>query len=173
MNRYEFTFVVDHEFADEELDALVEAGCDDATPEVGLGRSLLHFHREAGSLPEALVSALHDVSRAVAGVVAVQSDDLVTVRDIAERAGRSYESVRLLAAGKRGPGGFPTPMSSSGWQFYSWAQVGAWLTRHYPDDVVNDLPTEYDRLIAAADHLVRARVIAGDAGLRALVPLVA
>ncbi len=89
------------------------------------------------------------------------SEDLVTLKEIAARTRRTYESVRLLAAGRRGPGGFPGPMSAQGWTLYSWTQVSQWLTRHYPSTVQDrDLLTlEHDRIIAAADHLVRARAL--------------
>jgi hypothetical protein len=115
-------------------------------------------------------------------VGSVRSEDLVTLREIAARTGRSYESVRLLAAGKRGPGGFPGPMSSAGWTLYSWAQVRPWFAHHIPAYPVDQelltaeqelLIAEHDRLIAAADHLVRARALMrGDRladGLAALI----
>jgi len=68
------------------------------------------------------------------------------------------ESVRLLATGGRGPGGFPPPMSASGWALYSWAQVSEWFTRHYGR---SDEVSGYDRVVADAEHLVRARAILG------------
>jgi hypothetical protein len=80
-----------------------------------------------------------------------------------------------LAAGKRGPGGFPGPMSSAGWTLYSWAQVRPWFAHHIPAYPVDQelLTAEHDRLIAAADHLVRARALMrGDRladGLAALI----
>jgi len=96
-------------------------------------------------------------------VGSVLSEDLVTLKEIAARTRRPYESVRLLAAGKRGPGGFPGPMSSHGWALYSWTQVSEWLTRHYPSTVQDrellTLSLEHDCIIAAADHLVRARAL--------------
>jgi len=104
----------------DEVDALVDRA-DDVTPEHEQGRTLLGFDREATSLTEALVSALRDVEAAGLVVGSVRSEDLVTLKEIASRTGRTYESVRLLAAGKRGPGGFPGPMSSAGWTLYSWA----------------------------------------------------
>ncbi|MGH3928940.1 MAG: hypothetical protein ACRDTF_03070 [Pseudonocardiaceae bacterium] len=71
------------------------------------GSGWLHFDRAAGSLLEALISAIYDVESTGLIVCAVASDDLVSLKDIAARAGRSYESAGLLASGKRGPGGFP------------------------------------------------------------------
>jgi hypothetical protein len=114
MSTYEFTFVVDHRLSEDEVDGLFD-GADDVTPEREQARTLLGFDREATSLAGALVSALRDVEAAGLTVGSVRSEDLVTLKEIAARTRRSYESVRLLAAGKRGPGGFPSPMSSAGW----------------------------------------------------------
>lgn len=174
MTTYEFTLVVDHRLRDEDIDALLDRA-DDVTPERERGRTLLGFDREAPSLAEALVSALRDAEAVGLSVASVRSEDLVTLKEIATRTGRSYESVRLLALGKRGPGGFPGPMSSDGWTLYSWAQVRPWFAGHFP---ATDLPDdhfvgEHDRLLAAADHLVRARALMhGDhqaEGLAALI----
>jgi hypothetical protein len=53
----------------------------------------------------------------------------VTMLDIACRARCTREAVRLWAAGKRGPGGFPAPSwtSPGGERFWSWPEVAAWL----------------------------------------------
>jgi hypothetical protein len=174
MNTYEFTFVVDHRVSEQEIEALFDRA-EDVTPEREQARTLLGFDREAPSLVHALVSALRDVEAAGLSVGSVCSEDLVTLTEIAARTGRTYESVRLLAAGKRGPGGFPGPMSAAGWTLYSWAQVRPWFAHHFPSSVADQEQgaVEYERLIAAADHLVRARVLMrGDHqadGLTALV----
>jgi len=174
MRTYEFTFVVDHPLTDEEIDALFERA-DDVTPEQEQHRMLLGFDRDAESLATALVSALGDVEAAGLTVGSVRSEDLVTLREIAARTGRSYEGVRMLAAGRRGPGGFPSPLESAAWTLYSWSQVRPWFARHYPASGLDQETEtfEHDRLIAAADHLVRARALMrGDdlaAGLAALI----
>lgn len=118
------------------------------------------FSIDAGSLAAAIVSCvrmLHGMGIAVTGV---ESTDLVSLKDIAARTGRTYESVRLLAAGQRGPGGFPAAQSTGQWALYSWALVSRWFAEHFGGAEVG----EYDREIAAADHLLRARhILAGDA----------
>jgi len=161
MSTHEFTLVVDHRLTDEEIDVLFDSGLDDVTPEREHDRTLLGFDRDGESLATALVSALRDVEAAGLLVGSVRSEDLVTLKEIAARTGRSYESVRLLASGRRGPGGFPAPMSADGWTLYSWSQVREWMARHYPSTVQDSemLTLEHDRLIAAADHLVRARAL--------------
>ncbi len=160
MSTYEFTFVVDHRLTEDEIEVLFDR-LDDVTPEREHARTLLGFDRAGESLAASLVSALRDVEAAGLVVGSVRSEDLVTLREIAARSGRTYESVRLLAGGKRGPGGFPGPMASNGWTLYSWTQVREWLARHYPSSVQDreQLALEHDRIIAAADHLVRARAL--------------
>jgi hypothetical protein len=176
MITFTFTLLVDHELGDDELESLFERA-DDVTPELGRGRTLLGFDRAAESLAAALVSALVDVEAVGLTARGLQSDDMVTLKEIAARTGRSYESARLLAAGRRGPGGFPAPLSADGWAIYSWSEVRSWFQQHLPSSLATgDSPVEleFDRLIAAADHLVRARALMrGDARAAGLAALVA
>jgi hypothetical protein len=112
------------------LDALFEAGCDDATFGEVDGVQHGDFSRDAASLEEAIAGAMAAVERAVPGavVIRVEPDDLVTASEIAERFGRSRESIRLLIAGRRGPGGFPAPVShlKARGRLWRWAEVAAW-----------------------------------------------
>jgi hypothetical protein len=90
----------------------------------------------------------------------IEEEDLVSLKTMAHRLGRSYESVRLLAAGKRGPGGFPAPLSGDGWALFSWSNVASWFESNYG---TGSSISDDDRLIAAADHLLRARtLVAGE-----------
>ncbi|MBA2322629.1 MAG: hypothetical protein H0V92_00930 [Pseudonocardiales bacterium] len=171
MDTHEFEFVLEHAPTDDEIDALFDAGGDDATVErndrANTGHA--HFDREAPSLVEALVSALGTLERAGLRAVAVQSEDLVTLKEIAVRTGRTYESVRLLALGARGAGGFPPALSAQGWSLYSWAQVAEWFANNGGPKLE---VSAYDRTIAAADHLVRARALVGAEESRRLAQLV-
>lgn len=163
MNPYEFTLVLDRVPSDDEIDALFESGCDDATPETEKGVSLLHFDREGESLAKAIVSAILDTEKTGLAVEGAQSHDLVSINDIATRINRSYESVRLMTTGQRGPGGFPAPLSTdSGWSLYSWVQVQDWYARNGFSGIGRDAKW-YDREIAAADHVLRARSMLADA----------
>lgn len=165
-----FDLAIARSITDDEVDALFAAGCDDCTPEVSASRTVLHFDRVAAALSDAIASAVVDVEAAGLVVDGVGAPDLVDVPEIAARVGRTRESVRLLAAGKRGPGGFPTAEGG----FYSWANVRAWFAAYDPDAVgapgAADL--EYDRVIAAAAHVVRARALMHRhaQGLSALLP---
>jgi hypothetical protein len=158
MSEDRFAFVVDHVLSEGEGNAL-RGGVDGVMVERERARTMLVFDREAASLAEALVCALRDVERAGLVVGSVRSHDLVTLREIAARTGRTYEGARLPACGARGRGGFPGPMSSNGWALYSWAQVRSWFASPVRDRTLDREPqaVERDRLIAAADHLVRAR----------------
>ena len=68
------------------IDALFEAGCDDATVGQVDGVQYVDFDREAESLGEAIISAVRDVER-VDGlqVVRVADAGLVSMTDIASR----------------------------------------------------------------------------------------
>src|SRR5690242_12410694 len=68
------------------LDALYEAGCDDATVGIGqFGMIGLDFTRDAATAEEALRSAIKNVQAAIPGANLVQvGPDLVGLTDIAE-----------------------------------------------------------------------------------------
>lgn len=169
MTTHQFDLVVAHALDDDEVDALVDAGLDDGSPEIDAGTTTVHVDRAAESLAAAIVSAVLDVESAGLTVAGVGAPDLVDLPEIAVRTGRTRESIRLLALGRRGPGGFP-PASHG---FYSWAEVRAWFAAYDPAAVgaPDAAALSYDRTIGAADHLVRARALLGGhgGGLAALV----
>lgn len=165
---YEFTLLLEREPTDEEAGRLAETspeliaieGPQPVTAEVAV---------DAETLADAISTALAAIESVGVAVTGVGSDDLVSLKDIATRTGRTYEAVRLLATGKRGPGGFPAPYSTGQWSLYSWALVSAWLEQHMHGESVG----VYDREIAAADHIVRARhILAGDEHRGAFAALV-
>jgi hypothetical protein len=95
------------------------------------GSFLLEFDRRAGALPSALVGALEELVKTVpdATVLRVEEDDLATMADIAKRSGRTPESVRLLVAGRRGPGGFPPAAGrvDARTRVWRWADAAQWF----------------------------------------------
>jgi hypothetical protein len=130
MPEYEFTLVIDGSLDDENtIDALFEAGCDDATfgsiSNTGFG----DFAREAATFALAVISAVSNVE-SVDGLTVrrVEPDDLVTIPEIAERLDRSAESIRLLANGERGGGTFPPPISHlrTRHRLWRWIDVATW-----------------------------------------------
>jgi hypothetical protein len=131
---YPFTLILSgvSELTDELQDALFESGCDDALLGTRDGVVYLDFDREASSFREAVLSAIADVERAGVGarVVRVEPDELVTMAEVARRTGRSRESIRQLATGMRGPGGFPPPVASltNNSPIWRWTDVVQWFT---------------------------------------------
>ena len=128
MSDYHFSLILSGEI-EGKLDGLFEVGCDDATFGSVDGTAYAEFDREGASLALAIGSAIHDVE-SVSGirVVRVEPDPLVTASDIAERLGRSRESVRLLISGERGAGNFPSPISHlrTRNRLWRWSDVAAW-----------------------------------------------
>lgn len=137
--------------SDQRLNALFEGGCDDALFGARDGAQYGAFDREAPSFSEALASAIRDVTAAVSGlhVVRIEPDELVTMAAIAERSGLSREYIRLLAANKRGPGGFPAPVTYADHKtrLWHWPDVAHWLTDHEKAKV--DVDAHAADLIAA------------------------
>lgn len=168
MTTYEFTVFLDRAPVESDYDKLFEAGLDDATPGTQDGRGYLDVAREAPSIAEAIVSVASDAEKAGFAVVGVEENDLVSLKTVANRIGRTYESVRLLALGRRGPGNFPAPLSGDGWALYSWANVAAWFTAAYGTPAA---ASENDRIISAAGHILRARALVSSEPLSALVTL--
>lgn len=95
------------------------------------GSFLLEFDKRASSLPRALTSGIKELLEVLpqAWVLRVEEDDLATMADIAKRAGRTPESVRLLVNGKRGPGGFPPAAGrlDARTKVWRWADVAEWF----------------------------------------------
>ncbi|MCL2464043.1 MAG: hypothetical protein FWF28_03085, partial [Micrococcales bacterium] len=96
--------------------------------------------------------------------------DLVSLRTVAARLGRSYESVRLYATGKRGDGSFPPVVSADGWSLVSWQAVAVWAREHLHLDTET---SEQERTLAAANHLLAARALTPAIERARLAPLVA
>ncbi len=128
MTDHSFTLIIKGD-VENQLDELFAAGLDDATFGAVGGVQYGDVDREAPTLADAIGSAIIDVE-SVPGlrVLRVEPDDLVTAAEIAQRLGRSRESVRLLIAGKRGRSQFPAPVSHlrSRNRLWRWADVAAW-----------------------------------------------
>jgi hypothetical protein len=82
--------------------------------------------------------------------------DLVGVSDIGHRIGISREGVRNWVEGRRGPGGFPDHVGTIGGgergaqRVWRWADVNAWLRKHY------ELGDEEEHLTAGQCAMVAA-----------------
>ena len=95
---HHFTLIVDSpDLQDDTLiDAVFEAGCDDAAISRTDGVQYVDFDREAASLDQAILSAVTDLKR-IDGVALVRIADagLVSMADVAGPIGRTREGVRL------------------------------------------------------------------------------
>ena len=122
------------ELTPEAEDALFEAGCDDATLSVRFGAVYMTFSRVAGSLKDAILSAIRDVRKANIGadVLRVDSCNLVTQAEIGRRMGRTRQLVHQYIAGTRGPGNFPPPCCyiAEGTPLWMWCAVAYWLRQN-------------------------------------------
>jgi len=74
MTTHDVTLVVNQRITDKDVDIIFEHA-DDATPERGNHRTLVHFAREAPSWPAAVVSALADLEAAGFQAASVRTDD--------------------------------------------------------------------------------------------------
>ena len=139
------------ELTSEIMDALYEAGCDDATPSLRFGRLHLTFSRIAPTLKDAILSAIQDVRKTKIDGGSIRIDDcnLVTPSEIGRRIGRSRELVRQYITGKRGPGGFPPPTCqiTDGKPLWAWCEVASWLRQ-------NDMIREQDAIEANDVRLI-------------------
>jgi hypothetical protein len=163
MSTYEFTLRLDREVTADEADALYGVFRDGSIV-TGPGETDIEFTREAPSLAEAIVSAIRDVeSVGDLRVTGAGQEDLVSMLDIAHRTRRSREAVRLWAAGKRGPGGFPQPAweSPAGERFWQWSDVARWVREHLnlAVDIVPDEVRWADEILKARQALAEAQRI--------------
>jgi hypothetical protein len=132
MKTHEFTIVARGLSLDEKAaDRFFEAGCDDATVSIQKGVIILEFDREAKSFFHALRSAIENVEAAGAEVVHIEPDHLVSLSDIANRAGITRAAVSNYAKGSRGKD-FPAPVArvTTESPLWDWVEVARWLHRN-------------------------------------------
>ncbi len=151
----DFELTIRGRLTEARLDALVEAGCDDATFSTKDDLTFAAFTREASSFPEAIVAAIEAVD-AVEGleVLRVEPDELVWASEIAARTGRSRQSIDQLVKGQRGPAGFPAPASHATRNpLWRWSEVEAWFAEY------EGRPPDAERsvLIGAINGALQAR----------------
>lgn len=112
---------------DDHVEALYEAGCDDAVVGVGQrGKVALMFAREARTAFHAVSSAIRDVRKAIPGaVLAEASPDFVGLTDIADIAGFTRQNMRKLMLAN--PATFPPAVHDGNPALWHLASVLAWL----------------------------------------------
>ncbi len=140
------------------------------------GTFLIEFDRQADVFASVATGAVDELRSALpdAVILRVEGDDLATMADIAKRAGRSDESVRLLIGGKRGPGGFP-PASGrldSRTRVWRWADVASWFADSLGEPLSG---TDESAFLQALNDVLDLRRVAsglGDAERGAIVGLI-
>jgi hypothetical protein len=116
----------------------------------------VRFDRPAATLAEAIAAGVRLVEAVGLRALRVDAEDWVTLGDIAERVGRSRETVRLWALGRLGPGGFPPPLNPGrDTSFYSWAEVLPWLRERMGFELPGEPP-----VLAAANLVLQLRALA-------------
>ncbi|MCV3243765.1 hypothetical protein [Mesorhizobium sp. ZC-5] len=166
MKTFEFSIVasgLDHE-ADDFEDRFFEAGCDDATIAFARGAIILQFARQAETLVDAVNSAVENVKAAGASVERVEPDYLVSLSEIAERAGLTRAAITQYAKGERGKD-FPLPIArvTTDSPLWDWTNVAKWLRgrKQISDEVVRQAEILRDTNAALEDeHHKEARLCA-------------
>ncbi|MCL4413566.1 MAG: hypothetical protein M1522_02265 [Actinobacteria bacterium] len=156
---YTFRVRVRYPIDDERAERLYDAFDEEIGIESGPRGQYVGFDRAASSFVDAAVDAVDVLIRLGFEPVAVE-DDLVSMADIAERTGRSRQSVSLLVSGRRGPGGFPSPTAgnvrSSLWH---WDEVAAWFQVATPGSAIGE---DRSAAIAAVNGVLATRRLARD-----------
>jgi len=143
MTEYEFLlkFKLTNPEADpvDYLEALGEAGCDDALVGVGqAGYISLEFIREAKSVEDAIYSAITDVHRAIKGATLIEaSPDYVGLTDIANMLDVSRQYVRKLMEKNRGA--FPSPLHDGTSAIYRFSEILQWFASNTKREINNPL----------------------------------
>jgi predicted DNA-binding transcriptional regulator AlpA len=130
MKTFEFSIIasgIDPD-ADDFGDRFSDAGCNDALVAYQKGHVILDFAREANSIAEAVASAIENVRAAGAAVDRIEPDPLVSLADIAERAGLTRAAITNYFKGSRGKN-FPAPIAkvTSDSPLWDWAEVAHWM----------------------------------------------
>lgn len=156
-HEHDFTLIIEgaNAISPELEDAIFSAGCDDATVSVRSGRLFITFSREAASLRDAIVSAIHAVRGCGQGlrVLRVDACNLVTQADIARKIGRSRQLIHQYISGVRGAGGFPPPacdITESAPLWY-WCEVARWL---WENDLITHTALQEAQDVAAVNSVL-------------------
>lgn len=129
----EFTFTLTYRLAstdsnaDELVERLAEAGCDDALVGIGHpGRIALEFVREAPTARDAVESALHDAQRAMPSATLIEvSPDLVGISDVAAITGVTRQNIRKLLISRAATA--PAPVHTGNPSLWHLTDMLAWL----------------------------------------------
>jgi predicted DNA-binding transcriptional regulator AlpA len=157
MASFAFRIRLHDPLSDEEADHLFEALDGEVSVEEGPRGNFVGFEREAPSFLDAVLYAIEEVIALGFEPLAVE-DELVSMADIAERTGRSRQSVSMLVGGQRGPGGFPRPVAGNVRSpLWHWADIASWFQNSAGDQ---EMFEERTRAIASINGALANRVLA-------------
>lgn len=127
METYAFRIRVRDAIDDEAADKLFESFDEEIGVEDGPRGHFVGFERVATTFLDAVLDALGELMSLGFEPVSVE-DEFVSMADLAERTGRSRQSISMLVSGERGTGDFPPPVAGNVRSpLWHWADVSAWF----------------------------------------------
>lgn len=155
MSTYNVTLIVAG-VEEESLDDIHDATAGAATVELSdCWPSTIGIDIESDTFADAVLQAIEQIERVPGlSVERIEPDQLVWASEIADRVGRTRQSIDQLAKGKRGPGGFPAPVSGNVRNpLWRWADVEAWFAVYEH----REIDTERPAVIGAINGALEAR----------------
>jgi len=150
---FELIFALADRSGDPELwlDALFEAGCDDALVATGQhGYIVLEFCREARTARAAMSSAIRDVNKAIPEAELIEAKpDLVSLTDISRLFGFTRQAARKLATDARRM--FPEPAHTGQTALWHLADVLGWAAETRQPVAVEEPENLYQVGVAAME----------------------
>jgi predicted DNA-binding transcriptional regulator AlpA len=157
METFTFRIRLRDPVSDSDADRLYEAFDEEVAVEGGPRGPFIGFERHAQTFLDAVLDALAGVIELGFEPLAVE-DELVSIADIAQRTGRSRQSVSMLVSGQRGRGTFPRPAAGNVRSpLWHWADVATWFEDQGVDATIFE-----DRLqaLAAVNGALASRALA-------------
>jgi len=135
MTEYQFELLFalkPDEQAEQYIDALFEAGCDDATPSIGeKGSIALTFTRESSDALSAITSAIKNVKSAVPHAELKSAGPyLLNLTELAFEFGYTKQYLQKVA---RNDTSFPAPFIGGKTSYWKIDEVAQWLVQHNND----------------------------------------
>ena len=156
MNEFSFTLALDASALHSSQITALYSSVPDSTASERNERAYVGIDRQSLDFASAVVTAIEDVERALPAVrvVALEPEDLVSQADIAQRQGRSRESISQLVKGERGPGTFPRPRYFVAERaLWRWHDVETWFAEYEG----RSTQTHYEEFIDAVNAVLDLR----------------
>jgi hypothetical protein len=157
METFTFRVRVRDALDDDDANRLYEALDEEISVETGARGHWVGFERAANSFLDAVIEALEQVMNLGFEPLAIE-DELVSIADIAEKTGRTRQSISMLVRGQRGGGGFPAPATGNVRSpLWHWADVEPWFDGGERNEgVIGDR----SQIIAAINGALASRALA-------------